>query len=126
MNFKSSYSTHMKSHAHLLSRVITDNKTFLKKLKRAIRYKKLDAFIIKLFDTYPFTIVQASFVTFFDNCCTAEFDECSLQYAMLSVGIFLFWMKKLPFHLLAYLLKSTMNIKFMIPQKHLVIRFLAI
>lgn len=74
MNFKSSYSTHMKSHDHLLSRVITDNKTFLRKLKRAIRYKKLDAFIIKLFDTYPFTIVQASFVTFFDNCCTTKFD----------------------------------------------------
>lgn len=74
MNFKFFRATHKKSYDATLKETMMDNSTFLKELKKAIQNNVLDAFIVEIFDNYPFPSAQTSFETFFDSCRTTEFE----------------------------------------------------
>lgn len=74
MNFKLFRATHQKSYDTTLKETMMDDNTFLKELKKAIKNNTLDAFIVNIFDNYPFPSAQTSFETFFDSCRTTEFE----------------------------------------------------
>ena len=74
MNFKLFRATHQKSYDTTLKEAMMDDNTFLKELKKAIKNNTLDAFIVNIFDNYPFPSAQTSFETFFDSCRTTEFE----------------------------------------------------
>ena len=74
MNFKLFRATHQKSYDTTLKETMMDDNTFLKELKKAIKNDTLDAFIVNIFDNYPFPSAQTSFETFFDSCRTTKFE----------------------------------------------------
>ena len=74
MNFKLFRATHQKSYDTTLKEAMMDDNTFLKELKKAIKNNTLDAFIVNIFDNYPFPSAQTSFETFFDSCRTTKFE----------------------------------------------------
>ena len=74
MNFKLFRATHQKSYDTTLKETMMDDNTFLKELKKAIKNNTLDAFIVNIFDNYPFPSAQTSFETFFDSCRTTKFE----------------------------------------------------
>ena len=74
MNFKLFRATHQKSYDTTLKEAMMHDNTFLKELKKAIKNNTLDAFIVNIFDNYPFPSAQTSFETFFDSCRTTKFE----------------------------------------------------